>query len=515
MSKNVLDVAVVGAGVSGVYCAWRLLSTGAASSVAVFESSDRVGGRLLSAMPPGMPNMRAELGGARFLKGVQTRITNLVAVLGVETFALPASDPDELIFLRGVHLREHDYTDRGWDVPYKLGLHEKGKSAIELVIDAVEQIVPGITAMGAARRREVVKHASFAGRPLWQQGLWSVLQRVMSSEACALGAAAAGHLSALQSWNAVDAIPWLLSDSALDGQYHGFVRGFEIVPHRLAEEVTQADGRIELGRRLVAVERPEDDGPVTLRFDDGDPVQANAVILAMPRRSLELLEPSGPVFGEASVRTLLASVTPRPLMRMFAAYRHPWWRSTSVSGGRSICDLPIRQVEYCANPDGTPRRNGNALLMASFDDGRGVWEGMRPRRTGDAIDPETAGLPPFENARMPQAQSAEVWTAHPAPNVMVQALQRQLHELHGVPFIPDPYAAAFKDWGADPFGGGWNTWNVGVRSWEIEAAIQRPAKGVPVYVCGEAYSREQGWVEGALDTADQVLARFFGVAGLG
>lgn len=116
---------------------------------------------------------------------------------------------------------------------------------------------------------------------------------------------------------------------------------------------------------------------------------------------------------------------------------------------------------------------------------------------------------------MPQAQSAEVWTAHPAPNVMVQALQRQLHELHGVPFIPDPYAAAFKDWGADPFGGGWNTWNVGVRSWEIEAAIQRPAKGVPVYVCGEAYSREQGWVEGALDTADQVLARFFGVAGLG
>jgi monoamine oxidase len=36
---------------------------------------------------------------------------------------------------------------------------------------------------------------------------------------------------------------------------------------------------------------------------------------------------------------------------------------------------------------------------------------------------------------------------------------------------------------------------------------------VPVYICGEAYSRAQGWVEGALDTADQVLAKL-GVAPL-
>jgi hypothetical protein len=30
----------------------------------------------------------------------------------------------------------------------------------------------------------------------------------------------------------------------------------------------------------------------------------------------------------------------------------------------------------------------------------------------------------------------------------------------------------------------------------------------PIYICGEAYSDAQGWVEGALQTADMLLAKF-------
>ncbi|WP_374214959.1 NAD(P)-binding protein, partial [Mycobacterium tuberculosis] len=47
----VLDVAIVGAGVSGLYSGWRWLSSpqGQGGRVAIFETSKRVGGRLLSA----------------------------------------------------------------------------------------------------------------------------------------------------------------------------------------------------------------------------------------------------------------------------------------------------------------------------------------------------------------------------------------------------------------------------------------------------------------------------------
>src|ERR1700729_3715446 len=68
LPENV-DVAIVGGGISGLYSAWRLLtgSRGAAPSVAIFESSNRFGGRIYSAPPDGMPPVPAELGAMRIV----------------------------------------------------------------------------------------------------------------------------------------------------------------------------------------------------------------------------------------------------------------------------------------------------------------------------------------------------------------------------------------------------------------------------------------------------------------
>ena len=43
-------------------------------------------------------------------------------------------------------------------------------------------------------------------------------------------------------------------------------------------------------------------------------------------------------------------------------------------------------------------------------------------------------------------------------------------------------------------------------------AITQPRPGLPVYICGEAYSQQQGWVEGALQTAEIMLQSHFGLA---
>jgi monoamine oxidase len=98
-----------------------------------------------------------------------------------------------------------------------------------------------------------------------------------------------------------------------------------------------------------------------------------------------------------------------------------------------------------------------------------------------------------------------------APFSMVAEVQRQLAAIHGLPFIPDVVDASFMDWGDDPFGGGWNSWNIGVESWKVKEKILNPVKGAPVYICGEAYSDAQGWVEGALQTADMMLKEYFDI----
>lgn len=57
----------------------------------------------------------------------------------------------------------------------------------------------------------------------------------------------------------------------------------------------------------------------------------------------------------------------------------------------------------------------------------------------------------------------------------------------------------------DPYAGAFNTWNVGVDADTVAVSILQQDESVPAYVCGEAYSHDPGWVEGALDTAEQVV----------
>lgn len=56
---------------------------------------------------------------------------------------------------------------------------------------------------------------------------------------------------------------------------------------------------------------------------------------------------------------------------------------------------------------------------------------------------------------------------------MVTEVQRQLAVIHGLPFIPDVVDASFMDWGDDRFGGGWNSWNIGVES-RVKVEQQAP-----------------------------------------
>ncbi|HEY4172260.1 MAG TPA: NAD(P)-binding protein, partial [Rhodopila sp.] len=109
-----LDIAVVGAGVSGAYSAWRLQqSLGAEAKIALFEYSDRIGGRLYTVTIPGLPNVKAEVGGMRYIPTQHIMVASLVDHLGLAKKDFPMGAPEpvgancNLFYLRGKHLRLH------------------------------------------------------------------------------------------------------------------------------------------------------------------------------------------------------------------------------------------------------------------------------------------------------------------------------------------------------------------------------------------------------------------------
>jgi monoamine oxidase len=522
MADAPIDIAIAGGGVSGVYSAWRLKLADRSRNIVVFEADDHIGGRLLSVIPHDIPNMVAELGGMRILPAVQPLITRLLASLNkqlpepIEVYDFPVDQPQNIAYLRGKYLRLSDFTTAPDKVPYHLSFLERGGTAGSIIVNAIEQIVPGITAAGLteAQRREMTR-GSFAGAPLYQQGFWNVLLRVISSEAYQLGADAGGYNSTLTNWNAADAIPWYLSDFGVSPQYKAFKRGFQQVPLSLARLFCDAGGAVRLGARLEGFNW--DDGAFVLHVGE-QTIRARSLILAMPRRSLDLLAPTSPLLRQ--IGDLIASVTPRPLFKLFTTYSSPWWRAAGfskadgsfvpVESGRTVTDLPVRQSYYWPKSDGKPATDGPAMLMASYDDGPniGFWDGLRPQRRLAWQSGCSVATPDDPFLGEAGDTAAGSWGQFRAPKRMVAEVARQLALIHGLPYTPEVRAAAFRDWGADPFGGGWNSWNIGVKSWEVKQKIIQPLAPRPLYICGEAYSDAQGWVEGALQTADMMLQKF-------
>lgn len=518
---DVLDVAIVGGGVSGVYSAWRVLSSAGAEGaapprVAVFESSSRVGGRLLSVTPPGMPHVRCELGGMRY-ESIHTYVRALVEnELDLATVPLPADEPENIAYLRGRRLRQRDLTNPD-AVPFALGWNERGLSpGALLVVNALDQILPNATTIAAEQWPEVRRTATFAGRPLYEQGLWNLLSRVLTHEGYTFAMDGSGYDSLTSNWNAADALPFLLADFAPTVTYHRIVAGYEAVPQALAERIAGAGGEVRLGWTLQSFDRatlPDGTAGVALRFaGESHPILARKLVLALPRRAIELLEPTGPLLDPANVgfRGLLDSVVPIPLFKLFMCYEYPWWEAAGVTQGRSVTDLPLRQCYYWGvegRQHGANPSNHHAALLASYDDERYVsfWAGLRQRTRNPAYQARATAA----GTRHPGSTD---WARCAAPDGMVQEAHRQLVELHGLPYAPKPYDAAYMDWTEDPFGGGVHFWAIHAKSWEVMPRMVHPEADLPVFVCGEAYSNEQGWVEGALATAERMLQHHFGLA---
>ncbi len=215
-------------------------------------------------------------------------------------------------------------------------------------------------------------------------------------------------------------------------------------------------------------------------------MDADRVVLALPRRSIELIrwnrmdqgDPADWDYGgdaaekvdEAdardrarTLRERVEAVISQAAFKMFLGYPYPWWRALGVTAGRTITDMPIRQTYYFGteSESGGEADNHNSLLMVSYNDLGSVpfWKALEAgkRFEGRRENPEHAG-----DATQP-GRSYHLDGEKPVPHhragisqEMVQTAQEQVREVHGLKFVPEPYTAIYHDWGDDPYGAGYS-----------------------------------------------------------
>lgn len=501
-----LDVAIVGAGMAGVYAGWRLRNAAEPRTVRILEGGPRVGGRLHSVVPEGMPHVRAEVGGMR-IPTFHRLATGVIAELGLPTrpFLPEGGAENNLFYMRGQRLTLEDFAHPE-RVPYMLRSSEAGKTPAELFAELIRRILPPGCDHSAEEWDEARKTLTINGHLAADQGFEALLHRFASVEAINLLRDGLGYSSYTGNWNASAMLAAVAGHRHVKAELITLVDGMMSLPVQLAESFVQAGGQLSLEHRVEGLRR-SDDGLLELDVSTpqgGETVRARHVILAMPRRALQLLQSRCFLFEHRSFVEDLQAVVPQPASKMFLGFRRPWWRDLGLRCGRSDTDLPMRQCYYFlteGEQPGADAANTNSLLMAGYNDGGAVdfWCGFRGHAHLDAS----------LEARWQAPRGADDLTA---PADMVEEILRQLQQLHGAEVrVPDPYTAMFKDWAEDPYGGGWHAWQVHARTWEVMERMKRPVPGANVHVAGEAFSHEQGWVEGALATAEAVLTDELGL----
>eukprot|EP00754_Rhynchopus_humris_P021644 Rhum_TRINITY_DN14753_c0_g1::Rhum_TRINITY_DN14753_c0_g1_i1::g.118395::m.118395 len=579
-----VDVAIVGAGAAGLYAGMRLVvpeeSEGATSALpykktGIYDMSDRVCGRLWSIKLPNM-STAAELGGMRYLTQ-QTLVNGYIEKFQAEgslrSVDFPMGDDSQsLFYLRGKRFTLDQLGET--DVPYTPTDGSKITDTMETMLKAqmdrilsaadfqfeltngttvcnMEQITNLPTHEQAAVWDEIkrtvrylVKGADgvadsvspYDGQFLYTIGFWNLMLEMTDQETYAYMADSGGYYSNTLNWNAAEAFPYILGDFGSDARYKTVAGGFETVLQVPASKYLSYGGSITTRNALVSFEKvwsAAENRPVyELTFKtppqflvDGQhpktsKVRAKSIILAMPRRALELLDQEMPFFSKynpANVqwRNDMQAVIPSPALKLLMAFEKPWWlkegeNSETTVVPHSVTTLPLRQTYYF----GVDQTNQHGQLLASYNDMRTVpfWKGFERNAVEEKFKCRCSKAV-AKNARLQAAHNA--LPDYPVPSKrMIEVALAQLREMHPPELaakIEEPYTAAYQDWGSDPFGGGYHAWKAGFLVPDKMPYIRQPHIWDDVFVAGEAYSGAQGWVEGAFTEMEKILEAKYGL----
>jgi lysine 2-monooxygenase len=491
-----LDVAIVGGGVAGAYTAWRLRKANPASRVRLFEMSDRIGGRLRSIAFPQAPHLVGEAGGMRFLES-QQHVFKLVQQLNLPIRGYPVFDPQDRLALRG---RTFTYAEAGQPgklYPYNIPPEEQSPKT-GVFLDRVARVVPDAKTMTREEWLRIRATVRYRGRLLKDWAGWALLSDLFTHEELAFAQDSGGYDSIGLRQTGLGELDFTFLGIDFSKPFYTIAGGYQRLPLALADEIRRLGGDVDVRTRLVSLSVPDAAGGVFrlgLQRADGRvaSVTASRVVLAMPRRALELVD-NFPARRDPQFADLIASVEPVPACKAFLLYPKPWWRDLGINGGRSVTDMPARQFYALgAEKERLPseQTGGYGMLMMYCD--------------SDTVDY-------WKELARPSPAAAAGFQWLPGNSQLAQEVHREAGLVYATT-PPQPVAACFQDWTADPFGGGWHCWGQGKDGLQLADRAMKPLAGRELYICGEAYGvYEPGWVETALERAETMLQRHFGLA---
>ncbi|MEO6445950.1 MAG: FAD-dependent oxidoreductase [Gemmatimonadaceae bacterium] len=497
----VVDVVIVGAGMAGLYTAWRLLSRNPAIRVCLVERLPRTGGRLESdhVIIDGV-SIKTEEGGMRFLSSHVELLSLLQELqLSDKIVPFPMGDDHNFYYLRGMRFTRGEALQDPyiWSRLYTLDAGSIGQQPGAILVGLLTAVLkengvdphswPATPDAWTTLRTQY----TWRGIPTYRWGFWAMLTDFgLSPDCIEMLYQSSGFIAPFdQEVNAGCALQLLVD--FVDPTFHTLAPGYETLPDTLAGKITAMGAQLRLEHEVVGMERDKDKWVLHARKAGGQLVtlRATRAVFAVTQLALQKLLPFVPVFRDSPQFTSdVNALTDMELGKINLYYESNWWTPASgVSSGGSWTDLPLAQF-YCFGTEGSA--NGGPASITLYTDYYRTAYWAQLQALGDPyVVPGGPTLPP---------------DSEPASTFVVKEATRQMQALFGLASLPAPLVATYRRWGVPSAGDGDHQWRMGARDDEIRARLTSPFPHV--HTCGESYSDDQAWVNGALRSVDQMLA---------
>jgi hypothetical protein len=265
-------------------------------------------------------------------------------------------------------------------------------------------------------------------------------------------------------------------------------------------------------------------------------ITADEVVLALPQRPIQLLCEHFPTVVQHDVDSVIGF----PLLKAFWVGPTPsWWNDATPQPHAGAWSMPTREVHYV-------QKDQRAMMMIYTDHpATEYWKQYltAPERHECAeVDPRGQRATDLKHVLAhclvahqrlsmraellaliqkyggSDSQEAHVWDPplDDIPKGPERRRAKAINEaLRGYPWAEEQQLAngtewfGIRDWSKEPYCAGCHAWKAGVKSWEVRermkafALLGRSRKNI--HVCGEAYSGYQGFIEGALQSAEDAI----------
>lgn len=348
-----IQIVVVGAGMAGLHCAYRLLQAGA--NVTVHEAADRVGGRMFSARDIGPDNQLCELGGEL----IDTNHLTLHALAEELGLALddrwadePAGFKREINYIAGAEVPlstiVEQYIPVAAVMQEQLAMTEEDDAYFEeldntTLQDWLDTYCPKDTYLELHEILRVAYRGEY-GAETTEQSCLNLLYFIDSE-------------------NPEDFAIFGESDE----RWHTH-EGNDSFPTKLREGFEGLGGVIQVQSRLVAA-RDGADGKTDLDFQQADgsvvTVTADHVVFALPYTLLREVDLTGLTLSEEK-RKIITELGYGTNAKVMTVYSSRVWRTDHNAGGAVTTDLAIQQTW-----ESTIGQEGAAGILTNFLGGDG------------------------------------------------------------------------------------------------------------------------------------------------